>query len=230
MLRRLVANAGGARPFPLLQADATRLPLADKVFGCALAVHVLHLIPDWRAAVDEAMRVLRPGGVLVAGFPGESRSSRLTRLARRAAVARRGPHGVAAARARPRRSGCPRPGSGRRVPGRTRGRAVTRFANRARGADARPDRRPHRAPALLLDLAVHRGAGARRGRRNPGLGGAEQRRHGRGARGGVRAPLVGLQAAALTVPGSGTRPAALPPGRAYMRGCWCRPGLEPRPR
>jgi len=79
MLRRLVANAGGASPFPLLQADATRLPLAAAAFGSVLAVHVLHLIPDWRVAVDEAMRVLRPGGVLVASFPGGGRSSRLRR-------------------------------------------------------------------------------------------------------------------------------------------------------
>lgn len=70
MLRRLVANADGALPFPLLRADATRLPVADGSFGSVLAVHVLHLIPQWRDAVGEAMRVLRPGGVLIASFPG----------------------------------------------------------------------------------------------------------------------------------------------------------------
>jgi SAM-dependent methyltransferase len=70
MLRRLVANAGGRQPFPLLLADATRLPLAGSSFGAVLASHVLHLIPDWRAAVDEAIRVLRPGGVLLADFGG----------------------------------------------------------------------------------------------------------------------------------------------------------------
>jgi SAM-dependent methyltransferase len=37
-------------------------------------VHVLHLIPDWRIAVDEAMRVLRPGGALVASFPTDNRA------------------------------------------------------------------------------------------------------------------------------------------------------------
>jgi ubiquinone/menaquinone biosynthesis C-methylase UbiE len=70
MLKRLVANAGGRRPFPLLLADATRLPLAGSQFGAVLASHVLHLIPAWRAAVDEAMRVLRPGGVLLVDFGG----------------------------------------------------------------------------------------------------------------------------------------------------------------
>jgi SAM-dependent methyltransferase len=74
MLRRLAANAGGDRAFPLAQADATRLPFAAGTFGSVLAVHVLHLIPDWRVAVDEAVRVLRPGGVLVASFPTDNRA------------------------------------------------------------------------------------------------------------------------------------------------------------
>jgi SAM-dependent methyltransferase len=74
MLRRLAANAGGASPFPLAQADATRQPFAAGAFGSVLAVHVLHLIPDWRIAVDEAMRMLRPGGALVASFPTDNRA------------------------------------------------------------------------------------------------------------------------------------------------------------
>lgn len=77
MLRRLVANAGSSPP-PLLQGDATRLPVAAGTFGSVLAVHVLHLIPDWRVAVDEALRALRPGGALVASFPGGTRSAAAT--------------------------------------------------------------------------------------------------------------------------------------------------------
>jgi SAM-dependent methyltransferase len=73
MLRRLAANAGGRGPVPLLQADATRQPLAAGSFGGVLAVHVLHLMRDWRVAVDEALRVLRPGGVLIAGLQGRGR-------------------------------------------------------------------------------------------------------------------------------------------------------------
>src|SRR5215472_16926867 len=45
---------------PVLLADATRLPFPDGAFGSALAVHVLDLIPAWRAAVAELVRVLRP--------------------------------------------------------------------------------------------------------------------------------------------------------------------------
>lgn len=70
MLKRLVANAGGQPPFPVMLADATMLPLATASFGAVLASHVLHLIPPWWAAVDEAVRVLRPGGVLLADFGG----------------------------------------------------------------------------------------------------------------------------------------------------------------
>lgn len=73
MLRRLVANAGGSAPLPLLQADATALPLAAGTVGSVLAVHVLHLIPLWRLAADEAVRVLRPGGALIASFGSDRR-------------------------------------------------------------------------------------------------------------------------------------------------------------
>lgn len=76
MLRRLVVNAEGVPPFPLLLADATRLPLPDATFGSVLAVHVLHLIPAWQDAVNEALRVLRPGGALIASFPGGEAATR----------------------------------------------------------------------------------------------------------------------------------------------------------
>lgn len=65
MMRQLVRNAGGRRPFPLVTGDATCLPLADDSVGGALAVHVLHLIPMWPLAVKELIRVVRPGGAIV---------------------------------------------------------------------------------------------------------------------------------------------------------------------
>lgn len=48
-------------------ADATALPFADADFDAVLGVHVLHLVPQWQAALDEALRVLRPGGVFLLG-------------------------------------------------------------------------------------------------------------------------------------------------------------------
>jgi len=48
-----------------VRGDATRLPFDDGAFDLAYWVHVLHLIPRWKAAVDETLRVTRPGGVLL---------------------------------------------------------------------------------------------------------------------------------------------------------------------
>jgi ubiquinone/menaquinone biosynthesis C-methylase UbiE len=70
MLERLLSNAGGGRPFPLLLADATRLPVAAGSVGAVLASHVLHLLPNWHGAVDEAVRVLHEGGALFVDFGG----------------------------------------------------------------------------------------------------------------------------------------------------------------
>lgn len=70
MMARLEANAGGRRPFPLLLADATRLPFVACSVGAVLASHVLHLVTDWQTAVEEAMRVLRPEGALLVDFGG----------------------------------------------------------------------------------------------------------------------------------------------------------------
>ena len=65
MLAKLVEKAGGAPPFPLVLGDATTMPFADGAFDAAYLRWVLHLIPDWRAALAEMARVVRPGGVLL---------------------------------------------------------------------------------------------------------------------------------------------------------------------
>jgi ubiquinone/menaquinone biosynthesis C-methylase UbiE len=44
--------------------DATALPVGDASADLVVDFHALHHIPDWRAAVAEAARVLRPGGQL----------------------------------------------------------------------------------------------------------------------------------------------------------------------
>jgi ubiquinone/menaquinone biosynthesis C-methylase UbiE len=49
----------------LVIADITALPFHDKSFDAALAVHVFHVVPDWQKGLEEVLRVLRPGGVLV---------------------------------------------------------------------------------------------------------------------------------------------------------------------
>lgn len=48
-------------------ADMTALPYADGRFDAGVAVHVLHLVPEWKRALDELQRVIRPGGNLLIG-------------------------------------------------------------------------------------------------------------------------------------------------------------------
>jgi demethylmenaquinone methyltransferase/2-methoxy-6-polyprenyl-1,4-benzoquinol methylase len=47
-------------------ADAERLPMADGVFDVVTASFVLSHLPDYRAGLAEARRVLKPGGAFVA--------------------------------------------------------------------------------------------------------------------------------------------------------------------
>jgi ubiquinone/menaquinone biosynthesis C-methylase UbiE len=57
-------------------ADATRLPFADGEFDAALELGILHHIPDWRAALAETARVLKPGGVFYFAEPSYGRIHR----------------------------------------------------------------------------------------------------------------------------------------------------------
>ncbi|MDQ3952957.1 MAG: class I SAM-dependent methyltransferase [Actinomycetota bacterium] len=63
MLRRLLEKGRGA--VPAVQGDATQLPFSDDSFDAAVSVHVLHLVPRWKDAVSELVRVVRPEGVLL---------------------------------------------------------------------------------------------------------------------------------------------------------------------
>jgi SAM-dependent methyltransferase len=65
MMAKLHQKADGRAPFPLLRADATRLPFRDGGFGAAYGRHVLHLIPGWRTVVAELCRVVGRGVVLI---------------------------------------------------------------------------------------------------------------------------------------------------------------------
>ncbi|HKC18532.1 MAG TPA: class I SAM-dependent methyltransferase [Candidatus Dormibacteraeota bacterium] len=82
MLRKLIEKKRGAWPHIAI-ADATALPFGDQTFGSAVASHVLHLIPGWRAAVTELMRVVRPGGVLLVARGGRDRSPWVEQVSRR---------------------------------------------------------------------------------------------------------------------------------------------------
>ena len=47
------------------QADAARLPFAARQFDGLLTIHVLHLMSEWRQALREFRRVLKPGAAYV---------------------------------------------------------------------------------------------------------------------------------------------------------------------
>jgi len=47
--------------------DMTALPFAADSFDAVVGVHILHLVPGWLRALDEALRVVRPGGAFLLG-------------------------------------------------------------------------------------------------------------------------------------------------------------------
>ena len=51
------------RPLPLLQMDAKKMAFADQTFGFAFSCSVFEHIEEPQAAIEEVVRVLRPGGV-----------------------------------------------------------------------------------------------------------------------------------------------------------------------
>ena len=61
MLERLLETSVDGAP-SVIVGDATHLPFTDDSFGAGVGVHVLHLIPDWRAVLSELVRVIEPGG------------------------------------------------------------------------------------------------------------------------------------------------------------------------
>lgn len=67
--RRKAAAAG--LPVRWVEADVRAVPLPDAGFDLAVAVTVLEFLPDPERAVAEALRLLRPGGRLVAAVLGE---------------------------------------------------------------------------------------------------------------------------------------------------------------
>jgi SAM-dependent methyltransferase len=79
-----------------VRASATALPLRSAAVSAVIASHVLHLIPGWQRAVTEALRVLRPGGVLLAtrGGEGTGLGAELRRRFRAAAGMRRAAVGL----------------------------------------------------------------------------------------------------------------------------------------
>lgn len=60
---------GDSAGFLLLAGDALKLPFADASFDTVICSEVLEHIPDYRSALAEISRVLKPGGRLCASVP-----------------------------------------------------------------------------------------------------------------------------------------------------------------
>jgi SAM-dependent methyltransferase len=72
----MLAEARG----PVAQADATALPYADGSFGSLALLYVLYHLPEPARALDEAHRVLRPGGLLAVAAPSRHDSPELSHV------------------------------------------------------------------------------------------------------------------------------------------------------
>ncbi len=62
---RRYANSDQAASLRLVMSDITKLPFYNASFDTAIAVHIFHLVDGWQRAVQEVLRVLRPGGALL---------------------------------------------------------------------------------------------------------------------------------------------------------------------
>ena len=64
-------------PGPVVEADAAALPYEDASFGSLALLYVLYHLPDPAAALAEAHRVLRPGGLVAVAAPSRHDSPEL---------------------------------------------------------------------------------------------------------------------------------------------------------
>jgi ubiquinone/menaquinone biosynthesis C-methylase UbiE len=62
---RLGALAGEGGPIRLAVGDAGHVDATDGTYDAVLELMILHHVPDWRRALGEIRRVLRPGGLFL---------------------------------------------------------------------------------------------------------------------------------------------------------------------
>ncbi|RNM13906.1 class I SAM-dependent methyltransferase [Nocardioides pocheonensis] len=83
MVRAAGARLSGLPDVTVEQADVTALPFGDSAFDVVTSHLMLHHVIAWPAALAEAARVLRPGGVLVGYDFTDTRFARLIHWADR---------------------------------------------------------------------------------------------------------------------------------------------------
>ena len=67
--RRARRRSPGGRPLPLARADIRELPFADDRFDFVYTMGTIEHIDEYRQAIAEVRRVLRPGGRAIIGVP-----------------------------------------------------------------------------------------------------------------------------------------------------------------
>lgn len=81
MIHRFLEKLEPGSPLPYLAlADATKLPFSANIFDAILGVHVFHLIAGWQEAIYEAMRTLKPGGILLFSYDWRPPESPITEI------------------------------------------------------------------------------------------------------------------------------------------------------
>lgn len=81
--RRTAGTLGIGRSIEFLEAGAERIPLADKSVDTAVITFVLCTVPDWKSALAETRRVLKPGGKVLFTEHGLAPDAGVSRWQRR---------------------------------------------------------------------------------------------------------------------------------------------------
>lgn len=68
------ARSRGLSARRVVRADVTALPFADASFDGVHVAHVLHVVEDWRRAIGEFARVVRPGGTVLLALGSSNQS------------------------------------------------------------------------------------------------------------------------------------------------------------
>lgn len=81
--RRKAGEMGIGRSIDFLETGAEAIPLADRSVDTAVITFVLCTIPDWKSALAETRRVLRPGGRILFTEHGRSPDAGIKKWQRR---------------------------------------------------------------------------------------------------------------------------------------------------
>jgi SAM-dependent methyltransferase len=81
--RRAAGELGIGKSIEFLETGAERIPLADKSVDTAVITFVLCTIPDWKSALAETRRVLKPGGRVLFSEHGLSPDAEISKWQRR---------------------------------------------------------------------------------------------------------------------------------------------------